>query len=130
MRKKIYALSDSVGETAEMVAKATASQFGDEDLDIVRVSFVLSESKIDEIIDDCVNNDNMICHTIVMPRLRAYIEMQAEKANDSDLLGKLDVMRCVECGMCSYICPSKIEVTDFVAKGKRRYGLTLRRKKA
>ena len=56
--------------------------------------------------------------------------MQAEKANDSDLLGKLDVMRCVECGMCSYICPSKIEVTDFVAKGKRRYGLTLRRKKA
>lgn len=81
MRKKIYALSDSVGETAEMVAKATASQFGEEDLDIVRVSYVLSEGKIDEIIKDCVENDNMICHTIVMPRLRKYIKDQAEKAN-------------------------------------------------
>lgn len=81
MRKKIYAMSDSVGETAEMVAKATASQFGEENLDIVRVSYVLSEKQIDEIIDDCIKNDNMICHTIVMPRLRAYIEMKAEKAN-------------------------------------------------
>ena len=45
------------------------------------VSYVLSEKQIDEIIDDCVKNDNMICHTIVMPRLRAYIEMKAEKAN-------------------------------------------------
>ena len=71
-------MSDSVGETAEMVAKATASQFGDEDLDIVRVSYVLSEKQIDEIIEDCVKNDNMICHTIVMPRLRDYIEKQAD----------------------------------------------------
>lgn len=81
MANVIYAMSDSVGETAEMVARATASQFGEEELEIVRVSYVLSEGQIDEVIDKCVREGGMICHTIVMPRLRAYIEMQAEKAD-------------------------------------------------
>ncbi len=56
--------------------------------------------------------------------------MQAEKAGDADLIEKLNVFDCVECGMCTYICPSKIEVTDMVAKAKRRYQLAQRRKKA
>ena len=47
-----------------------------------------------------------------------------------DLIEKLDTDRCVECGMCTYICPSKIEVTDMVAKAKRRYQLAKRRKNA
>ncbi len=79
MANIIYAMSDSVGETAEMVARATASQFGEEELEIVRVSYVLSENQIDEVIDACKKNGGMICHTIVMPRLRAYIEMRTEK---------------------------------------------------
>ena len=54
--------------------------------------------------------------------------MQGEKAGNVELIGKLDVERCVECGMCTYICPSKIEVTDMVAKAKRRYQLAQKRK--
>jgi electron transport complex protein RnfC len=27
-------------------------------------------------------------------------------------------MKCVECGLCSYVCPSKIEVTEAVRKSK------------
>ena len=79
MANIIYAMSDSVGETAEMVARATASQFGEEELEIVRVSYVLSEEQIDEVIDSCVEKGGMICHTIVMPRLREYISNRAEK---------------------------------------------------
>ena len=79
MTKIIYALSDSVGETAEKVARATASQFTDEKLDIVRVPYVLSEEQIDDIIDKCVKEAGMICHTIIMPRLRAYIEMRTDE---------------------------------------------------
>ena len=45
------------------------------------------------------------------------------------MLEKLDVNQCVSCGMCSYVCPSKIEVTDFVAKAKRRLQLANARKK-
>ena len=26
--------------------------------------------------------------------------------------------KCVECGLCSYICPSKIKVRDFVIEAK------------
>ncbi len=81
MANIIYAMSDSVGETAEMVARATASQFGEEEFEIVRVSYVLSEKQIDDVMESCVKNGGMICHTIVMPRLRAYIEMKAEKAD-------------------------------------------------
>lgn len=55
--------------------------------------------------------------------------MQAEKAANADLLNKLEVERCIECGMCTYICPSKIEVTDMIAKGKRRVQLANRNKK-
>lgn len=78
-KKIIYAVSDSVGETSEMVAKATASQFGEDEFEIVRVPYVLSETQIDEIIDNCKTNDDMIIHTIVMPRLREYISKQTDE---------------------------------------------------
>jgi electron transport complex protein RnfC len=55
--------------------------------------------------------------------------MQAEKAGNKDLLEKLEVERCIECGMCTYICPSKIEVTDMISKGKRRVQIANRMKK-
>lgn len=56
--------------------------------------------------------------------------MQAEKAGNVELAEKLDVTRCVGCGMCTYVCPSKIEVTDMVAKAKRRVQLANRKKNA
>ena len=54
--------------------------------------------------------------------------MQGEKAANVELLNKLETERCVGCGMCTYICPSKIEVTDMIAKAKRRVQLANRRK--
>lgn len=35
--KVIFAISDSLGETAESVARATASQFDKENIDIIRI---------------------------------------------------------------------------------------------
>lgn len=32
---------------------------------------------------------------------------------------KRGVMSCIECGMCTYICPSHIDVTENVRKAKR-----------
>jgi succinate dehydrogenase/fumarate reductase-like Fe-S protein len=42
---------------------------------------------------------------------------------DVDRMEKLNIMSCVECGMCSYVCPSKIEVTDTIKKAKLIYKL-------
>lgn len=54
--------------------------------------------------------------------------MQGEKAANVELLEKLETLRCVGCGICTYVCPSKIEVTDMVAKAKRRVQLANRKK--
>ena len=35
---------------------------------------------------------------------------------DDAALNKLHVMDCIECGLCSYICPSKIDVTENVSR--------------
>lgn len=42
---EVYVVSDSLGETAESVAKATISQF-DEDIDIIRVPFIRHAEQI------------------------------------------------------------------------------------
>ena len=35
-----------------------------------------------------------------------------------DRIKKLEVGRCIECGLCTYTCPSKIDVTEFMRKAK------------
>ena len=47
----------------------------------------------------------------------------AFERKDTDRMEKLNIMSCVECGMCSYVCPSKIEVTDTIKKAKLIYKL-------
>jgi electron transport complex protein RnfC len=37
---------------------------------------------------------------------------------DLKRLEELKANDCVECGLCSYVCPSKLEVTEAVRKGK------------
>lgn len=52
--------------------------------------------------------------------LQSVAIKDAEKAQNLDLLKKLHAEDCVSCGLCSYVCPSKIEVTDYTTKGKKR----------
>ena len=47
----------------------------------------------------------------------------AFERKDTDRMEKLNIMSCVECGMCSYVCPSHIEVTESVKKAKMIYRL-------
>lgn len=39
-------------------------------------------------------------------------------AGDTDLLREYHAEKCVQCGLCSYICPSRIELTESVSKAK------------
>ena len=45
-------------------------------------------------------------------------EDEVVKAKDYERMIKLNVMSCVECGMCSYCCPSRIELTDAMRNAK------------
>ena len=43
----------------------------------------------------------------------------AVKANDVDEMIKRGASSCIECGLCTYVCPSHINVTENVRKAKR-----------
>lgn len=79
--KIIYAISDSLGETAEAVARATASQYDKEQIEIVRIPYIDSESQIDEVIDDAKRGNHVICHTIVSASLRKYLHEKVAEYN-------------------------------------------------
>ncbi len=44
--------------------------------------------------------------------------MNAVKALDKPRIKMLNPLRCIECGLCSYSCTSKIPVTDYIRKAK------------
>ena len=41
---------------------------------------------------------------------------------------KLGALSCIECGMCTYVCPSRIDVTENVRKAKRTIQMKSRKK--
>lgn len=69
----IYAVSDSIGETAEQVAKATESQFC-EDIKVERIPYIKSFELVNEFIDKIEDTKNtMIISTIVLVDVREFL---------------------------------------------------------
>lgn len=75
----IYVLSDSVGETAELVVKAGLSQFNGEDYKIIRIPYAEEKEIIDDSLILAKENKGIICFTLVDPNLREYLSEQANK---------------------------------------------------
>ncbi len=44
--------------------------------------------------------------------------MNAVKSMDRERIKSLSPMRCIECGLCTYVCTSKIRVTDYIRRAK------------
>jgi regulator of PEP synthase PpsR (kinase-PPPase family) len=78
-RKIVYIVSDSVGETAELMVKAVLTQFGEEDIDIHHTSYVEDEGNIDSIINEARGNESIIAYTIVIPSLKQYLDQKAQE---------------------------------------------------
>jgi Uncharacterized protein conserved in bacteria len=74
----IFAVSDSVGETAEKIAVASVLQF-DIERSITRFSRVTKEEQVLQIIDKAMNEDAIIIYTMVKPQLSGFLE---DKARD------------------------------------------------
>lgn len=87
---EVYVVSDSLGDTAESVAKATISQF-DEDIDIIRVPFIRHAEQIQKVIEGAAQHGAVVCHTLVSPELRQTFEKIAEAKNVRyvDILGPM-----------------------------------------
>jgi len=84
-------VSDSIGETAESVVKATTSQFVQEKFDVIRVPYVKDKEQIDKVIDEAAANNAVICYTIVSPDLREHMADRA-LAKDVEVVDVLGPM--------------------------------------
>ncbi|WLR43976.1 pyruvate, water dikinase regulatory protein [Bacillus carboniphilus] len=89
----IYCLSDSVGETADLVLKAALSQFNGQGLSttIKRIPYVEDCETIEKIVSLAKKDQAIICFTLVIPQLRKYMVQLAEKENVVyyDIIGPL-----------------------------------------
>ncbi|MDQ0190468.1 regulator of PEP synthase PpsR (kinase-PPPase family) [Alicyclobacillus cycloheptanicus] len=87
----VYIVSDSVGETAEFVARAAASQFDGGQVDLRRVSHVHETSVIDETVQSAKEEGALIAFTLVLPELRAYLTAAAGEAGvrTVDIMGPM-----------------------------------------
>lgn len=73
----IYAVSDSIGETAEQVAVAAASQFK-EDVEVRRIPYIKRMEDVEEFVDSLDNtNKVMIVSTIITVSVREYLTQKA-----------------------------------------------------
>lgn len=77
----IYACSDSLGDTAERVARAAACQYDKQEFDIVRMPYIRTEQQIEEIVKKAEENKAMICCTIISPTLRRRLQESSKEHN-------------------------------------------------
>lgn len=76
-KKIVYVVSDSVGETAEFVVKAVATQFNGGHVDIHRHSNADHKDDIEEVIQMAGRNESIIAYTLVIPALKKYLDQRA-----------------------------------------------------
>jgi hypothetical protein len=79
--KNIFILSDSLGDTAEQVIKATAEQFKPIDYDIRKFSYVSNKDQVRSILEEAKRIDALIIFTTVIPEVKNEI-LRFSRAND------------------------------------------------
>lgn len=75
----VYVVSDSVGETAELVVKAVATQFNGGHVEIRRNSFVEDFEDIEDFLFMAKQSPSIIAYTIVIPSLKEYLDRRAKE---------------------------------------------------
>lgn len=74
-----YVVSDSIGETAELVVRAAAIQYNGGHVNIERVPYVTEPSHVMEILEEAAARKSVITFTMVKPELRKLIRDEADK---------------------------------------------------
>lgn len=72
-------VSDSIGETGELVARAAAAQYNAGCVEIRRFPLIDSPEAILEVVGLAANEQSIICYTIVIPELRRLLGDEARR---------------------------------------------------
>jgi len=84
----VYILSDSIGETGEVVAKAAASQFDSGRVDLRRIPYLSSVREVEEALQEAESAKALVVYTLVRPDLKEYLEKRAHELS----LPHVDIM--------------------------------------
>ncbi|EZP76186.1 PEP synthetase regulatory protein [Parageobacillus genomosp. 1] len=90
-QRLVYVVSDSGGETAELVVKAAASQFYSTHIQIKRVPYVEDKTTLAEVVALAKMNRGIIAFTLVVPEMRQFLMEEAtrEGVMAYDIIGPL-----------------------------------------
>ncbi len=77
----IYVLSDSIGETGELLSRAALSQFNSGKYEVRRFPFITAEDQIMEIFEEAKDEPSVIIYTIVIEKLRKFITLKGLELN-------------------------------------------------
>ena len=78
---KLVIVSDSVGETAELVVRAALSQFEFQDYEIRRFTFVTDEDQVLEVMEEAEEGNSIVLFTMVVPAIRQLLIEEIKKRN-------------------------------------------------
>lgn len=76
MRQRIYVVSDSVGETCELVVRAAAIQFPEQAIETVRIPFVDDDQVIYDLVLHAKEEQATIAFTIVHATIVVCLQTQ------------------------------------------------------
>ncbi|HEY8346146.1 MAG TPA: pyruvate, water dikinase regulatory protein [Symbiobacteriaceae bacterium] len=77
VRPVVFVVSDSVGETAELVARAALAQFGLSTLEIRRFPMVEDRQAVREVVEAACRQPTLIVYTIIVPEVREELKRLA-----------------------------------------------------
>ncbi|WP_461201072.1 pyruvate, water dikinase regulatory protein [Anoxybacillus sp. TBDG-1] len=91
MSQIVYVVSDSAGETAELVVKAAASQFQGVLVQFRRVPYVEDVETLSEVVALAKMNRGIIVFTLVIPKMRQFLLAEAAREGVPvyDIIGPL-----------------------------------------
>lgn len=75
----VFIVSDSIGETAEMVVRAAASQFNSGTMEIRRIPNIADTDTLDEIVHQASASHAIIAYTLVIKELAEHLRAEALK---------------------------------------------------
>jgi len=87
----VYIVSDSIGETAELMVNAVVSQFNSASVEMHRETFLSDTERIKRIVQEASSQKSLITYTLVKTQLREVLAQEGQKYNIPmiDLMGPL-----------------------------------------
>lgn len=113
----IYIVSDSIGETAEQVAKASVSQFLFDNYEIRRFPFINEKQQISEMIEEAKQQRSIIIFTMVVQELKDYLVEESSKAN----IPSIDIMSPIIQGLSDVLKSTPKREPGLIRKLDEKY---------